>query len=182
MTGGEVVVRSRHTVFSVGRSAGAIATSMAFLVLVSGLWVPLDDSVVIVVGEIVCVLFFAWGGLIGLTGRYWVSLAGIGKRDVFGHRTVEWSAVEKIQVNPDFFGGFSLDVCVRGSQRMLVRTNLVGNRDEVAKAVVEAATTANPRLVLIGWWADVYGNPPFGVFQPEQRETGAGPTKSSATR
>lgn len=106
------------------------------------------------------------------TGRYRISLSGIDKRDVFGHRSVEWLNVDKITVVPNYFGAFNLDLSVRGARKMRVLTSVLGNKVEVAKTVVEAATTANPQLVLVGWWVDVYGAPPFGIFQPDLDEKG----------
>lgn len=173
MTEGAPSIRSRHTTFSIGLAAFALAGSMTFLILASGLWVPRADSVLLVALQVWCGIFLGWGGLVGFTGRYRVSLTGIDKRDVFGHRTVEWQTVDKITVVPNYFGAFSLDLSVRGARKMRVLTAAVGNKVDVAKAVVEAATTANPRLVLVGWWEDVYGSPPFGIYQPKQPETEA---------
>ena len=170
MTEAEPCIRSRHTSFSFGLGAFALAGSITFLLLASGLWVPRVDSVLLIVLQVWCGLFLGWGALIVFMSRYRVSPTGVDKRDVFGHRSVEWLNVDKITVVPNYFGAFNLDLSVRGAPKMRIRTSLLGNKVEVAKAVVEAATTVNPRLVLNGWWADVYGNPPFGFFQPERRE------------
>lgn len=172
MTDGEPCIRSRHTTFSLGLGAFALAGSMTFLLLASGWWVPRVDSVMLVVLQVSCGLFLGWGGLIVFTGRYRISLSGIDKRDVFGHRSVEWLNVDKITVVPNYFGAFNLDLSVRGARKMRVLTSVLGNKVEVAKTVVEAATTANPQLVLVGWWVDVYGAPPFGIFQPDLDEKG----------
>lgn len=160
----EKIVRSRHSVFSVTLSLAMVALALVLFTFETGQLVPRDDSLLLNIGGIGAGLLLAYVGLASLTSRYRIDLSGIERRDLFGHRYVHWEDAEQVFVLTDYFGGFNLIVGVRAGRGLRVMTSLIGNRVEVAKAVIEAATTANPRTVLSGWGAKAYGAPPFGIF------------------
>lgn len=114
---------------------------------------------------------FTCGGLFVLLVRYRVNLAGVERRFPWSRRFVPWSAVREVWVYPNYFGSFNMLLVVRGESNLYVPVSMVGNRAALGKAILEAATTANPSCKRRGSEPSAYGPPPYGVFSQPDSES-----------
>lgn len=158
-----MVVRSEHSLLSLLVNVSTLAVVAFLAYAYFDLPGPRTLSWLEVAGAAVGLLML-WAGLTGLTTRVRVSLSGIDKRDLWGRRSVSWADVDRIALGTNYFGGYNLSIGIHGRRAMALPTSLLGNGAEIAKAVLEAATTTNPHVVLLGQAASAYGPPPYGVF------------------
>ena len=165
-----MVVRSEHSLLSLLVNASTLAVVAFLTYAYFDLPGPRTLSWLDVVGAATCLLVL-WVVLTGLTTRVHVSLSGIDKRDLWGHRSVSWADVDRIWLGTNYFGGYNMSIGVHDRRTMGLPTSLLGNGAEIAKAVLEAATTTNPHTVLLGQAASAYGLPPFGIFPSDPAVT-----------
>ena len=109
----------------------------------------------------------------GFTLRMRIHLDHIDKWDVWGHRSVHWVDVREVQINPTMFGTFVFIIYLNnGVRRLTLLVPLIGNRIEVAQAILEAATSSNPTVVVNAPLGSPYGQPPYGLFGSEGEAPG----------
>lgn len=172
MTGGgqgpvrsDVQVKSRPGVLSslniaLGLAIGVVLVGAMVAALVYGGFAP---AVLLgfVAGPAIALI-----AVTGMTLKLRVDLDGIDKRDLWGRRRVRWDRVREIQIVPTFFSTYGINVYLTTNERRLsLMLPFVGNRMEVARAILEAATIANPDVVVRGLVGSPYGEPPYGVFE-----------------
>lgn len=108
-------------------------------------------------------------GLSVVTLRLQIGLGHIEKRDLWGVRSVAWIDVSEVQVNPTYFGSFVIVIFTRNKERRLsIMLPFIGNRREVAQAVLEAATASSPSVVVKAPLGTPYGRPPYGIFTSQE--------------
>ena len=104
------------------------------------------------------------GALLGLTNRVEVNLTAVTQRDIFKRRSVQWKDVKELHLDSNSYGGYNVIVTVRNQKNFILFSAYAGKSRELTKAIIEAATTANSSIRLKGFWADVFGRPPYGIF------------------
>lgn len=113
--------------------------------------------------------FLMWVASSALTARHRVSLEAFVKWDMWGRRVIPWGEVRELWMSRDYFGSDNINLAVRGSWRhVMVPTALLGNRVLFIKAMIEAATTANPSIRIRGTGIWPYGEPPYGIFGSQE--------------
>ena len=86
-----------------------------------------------------------------------------------GNKFMSWASLCEIGMTPNFFGSTVIDFRPCTAEPVLqINTFFYRNHNEIAMAVIEAATVANPDIsfdVLLG---NDYGLPPYGIFTKSQ--------------
>jgi len=103
--------------------------------------------------------------ILGFTNRVNVDLNGVRQQNLFIKRKVFWADVSSIHLDNNGFGGYNTILKMDEQRSMIIVSSLAGMSNELTKAVIEAATSANPSVELKGFWADVFGAPPYGIFK-----------------
>ena len=108
-------------------------------------------------------LFLLWGVSVVISAQYEVDKDGIKVRHWWRKHYVFWGDIERVTFQTNFGFGYIVHIKKKGKVR-LIRLFLagVGNGHELGKAMIEAATLANPEIRFLGMHE--YGPPPYGIF------------------
>lgn len=107
--------------------------------------------------------------LLGFTNKVTVNLKSIGQRNIFTKRKVFWKDVQSIHLDNNAFGGYNTILKLYAQKDMIIISSLAGMSNELTKAIIEAALSANPSIKLEGFWSDVFGPPPYGIFTKKDK-------------
>lgn len=161
---GVLVVRSRHGVWSVSFNCFVVVVGLGMSLLGAvGLLGLIDLPIPLLVflaGPI-----SALGGVLGLTTRFEIDLNGVTCVDIiWGRRRIAWTDVREVNFHTNYFNSYSVTLFPhdKNTKRLMLDLSSVQNGHELARAILEAAATANPNVRFTG--GHHYGPPPYGVF------------------
>ena len=105
-----------------------------------------------------------------LRQRYIVSLLGIEVTQLLHKRFVLWEDVKMLAVMPTFTGANNIKLFLHNGKSISLFTALLAYHERSAKAILEAAHEANPKLEIKFLLRNEYGRPPYGIFKREGLE------------
>ena len=123
----------------------------------------------LITGPVLIVVSY-WLSLKAFTAKYTISLEEVKAKSIWGDKNIQWIQVKNIWINSNLFGGYGFNLELVSGKRYLILFSIMSNHEEVAQAIIEAATTSNPQVQIRGLGQDAYGAPPYGIFT-EQGQT-----------
>ena len=104
-----------------------------------------------------------WTASILLSAHYVVDIDGVRVKHWWRKHYIFWEDIERITFQTNFGFGYIVHIKKKG-KKLPVRLSLagVGNSHKLGKAIIEAATLANPKIRFLGMHE--YGPPPYGIF------------------
>lgn len=160
------IIKSRHGSWSVlfnvfGLTGGLGCLFLATNRLVVGVWLSPSTLLLTAAGVLLTLTVVT-----ALSLRLVITLDGLMVKSVWGSRKVAWREVTEVRLQTNFFGKYTAILYFHPPGRGIgLLLGLLGNDHELAKALLEAASTSNPHVSLTG--SHHYGPPPYGVFSRE---------------
>ena len=114
-------------------------------------------------------LVLGWFSLTFATQSNQVTTHGMRQRSIWGERFLRWDNTWQIAASTAYdlgpFIGLTISLLPYGDDRSSIDIMVAfyGNRHQLAKAIAEAAVTANPKVVVSPRIIETYGPPPYGL-------------------
>jgi hypothetical protein len=161
-----MTIVSKHSLIFI--TALLIVTSFPFIGvagIVNGTLKGLELKVISLVMAVILPTFL----LTLITSRYTVTRKGVATRSIWRSRQIMWNEVKALKLVPTYFQVFNIQIILCSSNRHVgLLTAFMSNRNELHKAIIEAARASNPNVELNDWVIHEYGQPPYGIFSMQR--------------
>jgi hypothetical protein len=162
---GEQIITSQQSLWSVLLSLFGLVCGVAFLKFgIDALTGRISQGAFLMVAALLSGFLVLLGASIGLTSNYKVSLQGINVNHWWRRQYIKWADVSRITFITNLGWGYVVSIKLKSDQKREIALipAFLGNGHQLSKAIIEAATLANPRINFVGMHE--YGPPPYGIF------------------
>lgn len=102
-----------------------------------------------------------------VTATYTASPSHLEINHLFKRDFVSWEDIDEANALPNFFGQNNLGIRINERRRIFLHTAFLSNTELLNQTIIEYAYLNNSSVNVNGLTRGIYGQPPYGIFDPK---------------